>query len=501
MTDRSTDLEGLVLGVATTISALRPADKNAFIERLFATWPAALPEIERLAGEDAPQVAKDYVGRAARAFVQRNPDLKERERDLGTEWFEASSTVGYIAHIDQFGGELRSVVPWIPYLKELGITLLRLDGVLVEADRGVSVRPGAGENRELRSLARDLHEAGISVEMLVPGRVDIRSRDDLFAALDEAAMLVNQGIDSLVWPGAAESIVAPFIAAVAKSVVVRDEAGSDVASLALSAQAEKQARFVTEALRGAGHAARGAHALRGERILSWFVPDAAIESVGASASGHRAFLNKFYSGAFDGTWARGRMVQAGEVRGVEAALASLAGAERASRMGDVGLLREAAERMRGLAALLLALPGVPYLVAGDELGQLSAADGDDRSRPVLDEKLARLRGRDGSFEKRVFDDVRTLIAARGAIPALAEAPLEVLPIATNEAVLAVARRAESGDVVCLFNVSARPADFPASWLEGFALPRPIDALTGRDLRVDNGSIELPRYGVMWLVSE
>lgn len=108
--------------------------------------------------------------------------------------------------------------------------------------------------------------------------------------------------------------------------------------------------------------------------IGWTWDDAVAAELGIDSAGHRAFLNRFYTGRFDGSFGDGvpfaENADTGDCR-VCGTLASLAGVERAVRLDDDGMLDDAVARVRLLHGVLLSMPGVPLLYQGDDLGVLN----------------------------------------------------------------------------------------------------------------------------------
>ena len=123
----------------------------------------------------ADGLAAALVASAARAYRDRDPELLrlDRRRTLEPDWFQSPRMLGYAAYTDRFAGRLADVGDRIPYLRELGVTYLHLMPLLQprpgESDGGYavrdyrSVRADLGDMDDLRTLARDLRAAGISL--------------------------------------------------------------------------------------------------------------------------------------------------------------------------------------------------------------------------------------------------------------------------------------------------------------------------------------------------
>ncbi len=99
--------------------------------------------------------------------------LLDLERQFTPDWFERSNMVGYVCYPDLFAGTLKGVREKVSYLDELGITFLHLMPLLnprpAPNDGGYAVmdyravKPELGTMEDLKTLATDLRERGISL--------------------------------------------------------------------------------------------------------------------------------------------------------------------------------------------------------------------------------------------------------------------------------------------------------------------------------------------------
>ncbi len=148
------------------------------------------------------------------------------------------------------------------------------------------------------------------------------------------------------------------------------------------ALATRKTRLLTESLTKRWHTPANCawvNYLRCHDDIGWTFSDEDAASIGINGYTHRQFLNKFYTGQFPGSFAKGEPFQLNPVTGdcrVCGTLASLAGLEQAfdllnsedPQQQSFGKLYVdmAARRIRMLYGAMLALPGIPLLYAGDE---------------------------------------------------------------------------------------------------------------------------------------
>ena len=228
--------------------------------------------------------------------------------------------------------------------------------------------------------------------------------------------------------------------------------------------------------------------------------------------GHRAFLAAFYRGDAPGSFARGADFQVNEATGdrrTNGSFASLAGLEAALEAGDEEAANLAADRIRLGHALIAGYGGVPLIYMGDEVGLTNdrsyesdparAADGRWMQRPRMDWDAATgdtLRAR---MSQRILDDTRHVMSRRKATPALSGmAPTQVLRVADG-LVFALVRDADEGRLTAVHGFNAAPHEVALSDL-GLDPDRAWhDALADAPAHVVSGRVQLPRYGIVWLV--
>ena len=109
------------------------------------------------------------------ARADRPAQLRRLDRDRAADptWFESEKMIGGVCYVDRFAGDLDGVRGMIPYFRELGLTYLHLmplfDSPEGDNDGGYAVsdyrtvKPALGTMADLRALADDLREAGISL--------------------------------------------------------------------------------------------------------------------------------------------------------------------------------------------------------------------------------------------------------------------------------------------------------------------------------------------------
>ncbi len=150
--------------------------RETFLLRLERWWDDLVDALEALyAADEAQRLALQLVEHAARAYCDRDPELRrlDERRVLRPDWLQRPDMLGYACYTDRFAGDLRRLPERIGYLEELGVSYLHLMPLLTprdgDNDGGYAVqdyrtiRPDLGTVEDLRDLARELRAHGISL--------------------------------------------------------------------------------------------------------------------------------------------------------------------------------------------------------------------------------------------------------------------------------------------------------------------------------------------------
>ncbi len=252
--------------------------------------------------------------------------------------------------------------------------------------------------------------------------------------------------------------------------------------------------------------------VRSHDDIGWTFADEDAAGFGIDGYAHRRFLNDFYTGRFDGSFARGVAFQAnpdtGDAR-VTGTTASLAGVEADDPSGE--------DRIVLAHALAFSTGGVPLLYLGDEVAQLndySYADDPvrrDDSRWVHRGHRPRDRyaRRDDLTTPagRVFTRLSRLVAARQATPEFAGNALVGFSTPHRSVVAfqrpgasvaadAAADAAAPSLVLVLANVGDASVEIDASTLSGFA-PTAVEIIDGIEVDLGRG-YPLAAHAIAWL---
>lgn len=162
--------------LAASVLAEEPTHRrDLFALRLDRWWDDLYEALVSVYAEQADRLAERLVVLAATAFRERSSELHrlDMQRTLDHDWFQSQHMLGYAAYADRFAGDLNAVARRIDYLEELGVTYLHLMPLLMpregENDGGYAVadyrrvRADLGKMEDLRALASQLRERGISL--------------------------------------------------------------------------------------------------------------------------------------------------------------------------------------------------------------------------------------------------------------------------------------------------------------------------------------------------
>ena len=240
--------------------------------------------------------------------------------------------------------------------------------------------------------------------------------------------------------------------------------------------------------------------VRSHDDIGWTFADEDATRYGIDGYAHRQFLNRFYTGRHDGTFARGVAFQENPTTGdarVTGTTASLAGIEA----GDAG----GEDRVVLAHALALSTGGIPLLYLGDEVAQLN--DYSYRDDPVRrgDSRWVHRgnRPRDRYAERtdvntpagRVFRRLTKLIAVRQQASEFAGG--ELIGFRTpHPSVIGYQRPGAQTRVLALANVGDAEVQIDPLTLSGFARDA-YDLVHDAELDLDEG-LTLPPHGFVWV---
>lgn len=241
--------------------------------------------------------------------------------------------------------------------------------------------------------------------------------------------------------------------------------------------------------------------------IGWSFADEDAAQMGINGFDHRQFLNRFYTGRHEGSFAAGLPFnynpQTQDMR-ICGTAASLAGLERALAQDDAGMIENAIRRILLIHNLIIAAGGIPLLYLGDEIATLNdysfqtdptkARDERWVHRPRFNWNRAELRSDPATIEGRIFQTLCHMIAVRQQTPDLAGRQTlffdthnpHVLGFIRNRRVMVLANFSEQAQTI-------RRDILAAYW----TMPEiPLDFLTGESQPFET-AFQLDPYQVVW----
>ncbi|MCR5675887.1 MAG: hypothetical protein K6G16_09280 [Lachnospiraceae bacterium] len=217
--------------------------------------------------------------------------------------------------------------------------------------------------------------------------------------------------------------------------------------------------------------------LRNHRVIRWSLDYDHLRQFSVQEDAHRRFLNDYFSGAWPGSTARGRLVELpGGGAGIMGTTSDLCGITAAEEAGDVQALDSAIRLDIMLHAIIFTLGGVPALCS-DDYNRLNAG---------------RIRQK-GDWVERLFDTTRGLGEIRSSHRAF-ERGADVWTLETwNDHVLGIGRYCRGEKLLALFNFGDNDE---IAWID--------EAEPYTDLRTDAfreaKAVSLPAHDFAWLMT-
>ena len=224
--------------------------------------------------------------------------------------------------------------------------------------------------------------------------------------------------------------------------------------------------------------------------IGWTFSDEDAASFGINGNDHRRFLNEFYRGRFEGSFARGLPFQENPKTGdcrISGTGASLAGLEKALKEEGAHEVELAVRRILLIHGVILTAGGIPLIYLGDEIGTLNdytyrddpAHERDSRwvHRPKADwEKYAK-RNDFRTIEGRVYQGLKLLIDLRKKHEVFSGGELEIIQT-ENDHVLGFMRMHAGKRSVIFANFSEAPQTIASRIIEQYSVTS-LQPLQGR----------------------
>ncbi len=248
-------------------------------------------------------------------------------------------------------------------------------------------------------------------------------------------------------------------------------------ALLWDALATRKTGMLSQALRerfSIHHSSAWVNYVRVHDDIGWTFSDEDAARLGVNGYDHRKFLNAFYTGRFEGSFARGLPFQenpkTGDAR-ISGTCASLAGLEKALREETAAEVELAIRRILLIHGVILTIGGIPLIYLGDEIGTLndySYLDDPDKAddsrwvhRPYADWAKYDLRSDPPTVEGRIYQGLQRLIELRLNQPVLAGQEMQVIDTGSPH-LLGFARLAADRRLLVFANFSESEQTLPAN---------------------------------------
>jgi amylosucrase len=231
--------------------------------------------------------------------------------------------------------------------------------------------------------------------------------------------------------------------------------------------------------------------------IGWTFSDQVAWTFGIDPTGHRKFLNNFFTGKFEGSFAKGLPFQenlrTGDLR-ISGTLASLAGIEKALAEETEIELDLAIKRILLLYGIIFSMSGYPLIYMGDEAGQLNNytytenQEYKDDSRWVhrLPATFPNINA--DHYSSRIFNGLKKLVQHRKKCPAFSGNTVRFLNPGNEHVFGFIRENGIKGKVTIVSNFSEQN--------QIFKMPCATrDLLSGDDFDVE---VELEPYRFLWL---
>jgi amylosucrase len=253
--------------------------------------------------------------------------------------------------------------------------------------------------------------------------------------------------------------------------------------------------------------------LRGHDDIGWSFANEDAWRVGIDPDAHRDFLNRFYTGRYEGTFAAGVPFQHNEDTGdmrVSGTMASLAGLEQALERNDPVLVDMAVRRIRMLHGVLSSIGGIPLIFLGEEWGVLNdySYESDPNKmedsrwvhRPRMDWSLVEELEEEYSVKSQIFRNLQSIFQLRKQQAAFRGSQMRLLGD-ENPHILSFLRWYDSSFLVVIANFSDAPQVIDLRLLRTEGLAHFMRNVLNDAIVSTNGPIQLEPYDLLWLVED
>jgi amylosucrase len=244
--------------------------------------------------------------------------------------------------------------------------------------------------------------------------------------------------------------------------------------------------------------------------IGWTFDDQDARNVGIDPVAHRKFLNKFYTGDYPGSYAKGVPFQfnadTGDVR-ISGTFSSLAGLEDAIEKKDNELIEQAVRRVNLLRSIQVSIGGIPLLYIGDEWGMLNdytylTDPGKVNDSRWVHRSRKRWNAREDltdqdTLEWRFFHEMVELFNLRKKLPALQNGGMEIIHT-ENPHLFGYNRAFKDQKILIINNFSEKPQKMDALHLNACGVKRDVVNLINNEILSSGSDLVLNGHQSVWL---
>jgi glycosidase len=237
--------------------------------------------------------------------------------------------------------------------------------------------------------------------------------------------------------------------------------------------------------------------------IGWTFSDEDAARIWINGYDHRRFLNAFYTGRFEGSFARGLPFQenpkTGDAR-ISGTCASLAGLEKAIEEEGTDERELAIRRILLIHSVILTIGGIPLIYLNDEVGTLNdysyrddpakAQDSRWVHRPATNWERIALRGDAATVEGQIFQNLKHLIELRKSHAVFSGGEMQAIDTG-HESVFGYLRTHGNQRALIFANFSEKEHNIPANLLRLYGLSYSFEDLLKGEVLAFNDLILAP----------
>lgn len=253
--------------------------------------------------------------------------------------------------------------------------------------------------------------------------------------------------------------------------------------------------------------------------IGWTFDDEVAQELGINGNDHRFFLNQFFTGRFEGSFANGVPFAENPSNGdcrVCGSLASLCGLESALQNNDAKGIEEAVNRMLLLYGITFSIGGIPLLYSSDEIAKLNdysyrddvTKQHDDRwvnriavtpeDTALAMEKVQRTLSPQEDASLKVFKGLQHMLAIRKSHAVFGKARTYILE-ASNHHCFAFLRESENGEkLLVISNFSEHVQQVDGEILRTLNGTSCKDLLSDSTFKGDETVVTLRPFQQLWI---